>query len=778
MDVAEATAMRRALFLYLAAASVASGEKLRPFAVTEPSWPHTEHKLKPSKFWGPKIKAPYPTNAWWEDVVLDTGRNPVFNRPYSITFHDNGPLVGMSRKMVAANGHFISKWWNNGVTMGFTTPSSGHQVIDYDEMTVTVKYNFDKGSVTVPTARGCPYMTAVYAGVLPQLKFIANDIASVDGAVGGGTATGTRFTVRTVSTQVWMVYTTTTTTFTWDNTTMTAAAPTTVRLAATPWVMPLEQSRPVLDKYAACIPTSGTVALDVDSTYSHVTVRWGTHGGCAPLILTLPHHQDVLSHLKHSFTRLRYDGILGNMVGVVASTWSWSQRLIDISYYALHPIAADHKDAITAQLEKDLAFTGMAPDTYSFGKGACRIARLALIAEELKRPDLAEKATAVLYAAFAPWVVGEGLDKIMYDTTWYGTPPKRGLDDWHEDFGAGWYNDHHFHFGYWLYAASVLAKNNHTWAAETREKFTALARDIANPSPKDPWFPVQRHFDWYAGHSWASGLMPFTDGRNQESSSECLNAWYGLMLYGKAIGDTNIQRAGASLLAHEMRGAKKYWHSTSDSSVYPDIFAKNKGVGMIWGDKVDYNTWFGAGVVYALGINMIPFTPLSELYLDQKWMAEAHPVLEKGLAVGYTDDWAAVVHLAEAVLDPPKAWAKVEKLGHFDDGMSRTNAMWWIATRPKFNPHRPLYFDLGSGDQPDVLPVAHSSDGVDRRSLHGTVLGALIAMVLVGGVLAALYTVAARRDLLPWEGGRSPAAAALLGGEPPLAYSAEHDPDM
>lgn len=38
-------------------------------------------------------------------------------------------------------------------------------------------------------------------------------------------------------------------------------------------------------------------------------------------------------------------------------------------YYALHPIAADHKDAITAQLEKDLAFTGMAPDTYSFGKG-------------------------------------------------------------------------------------------------------------------------------------------------------------------------------------------------------------------------------------------------------------------------------------------------------------------------------------------------------------------------------------------------------------------------
>ncbi len=34
-------------------------------------------------------------------------------------------------------------------------------------------------------------------------------------------------------------------------------------------------------------------------------------------------------------------------------------------------------------------------------------------------------------------ISGEGLDKVMYDTTWYGTPPKKGLDDWHEDFGAG-----------------------------------------------------------------------------------------------------------------------------------------------------------------------------------------------------------------------------------------------------------------------------------------------------------------------------------------------------
>lgn len=59
--------------------------------------------------------------------------------------------------------------------------------------------------------------------------------------------------------------------------------------------------------------------------------------------------------------------------------------------------------------------------------------------------------------------------------------------------------------------------------------------------------------------------------------------------------------------------------------------------------------------------------------------------MAKGLAVGYTDDWAAVVHLAEAVIDPAKAWRKIEKLGHFDDGVppprprspGPREAVWW-----------------------------------------------------------------------------------------------------
>lgn len=61
------------------------------------------------------------------------------------------------------------------------------------------------------------------------------------------------------------------------------------------------------------------------------------------------------------------------------------------------------------------------------------------------------------------------------------------------------------------------------------------------------------------GHSWASGIFPSASGRNQESVSEALNAWYGLALYGMALGDASLRDLGRVMLATEMRSGFKYW---------------------------------------------------------------------------------------------------------------------------------------------------------------------------------------------------------------------------
>ena len=53
-------------------------------------------------------------------------------------------------------------------------------------------------------------------------------------------------------------------------------------------------------------------------------------------------------------------------------------------------------------------------------------------------------------------------------------------------------------------------------------------------------FPKARHEDFYAGHSWASGIFFMGQGKAQESSSEAANAYYGAYLLATSLGDVAL----------------------------------------------------------------------------------------------------------------------------------------------------------------------------------------------------------------------------------------------
>jgi endo-1,3(4)-beta-glucanase len=54
--------------------------------------------------------------------------------------------------------------------------------------------------------------------------------------------------------------------------------------------------------------------------------------------------------------------------------------------------------------------------------------------------------------------LNENKDYLLYDTTHGGIITKDGLEDFGADFGNGIYNDHHFHYGYHIYAAATIGK--------------------------------------------------------------------------------------------------------------------------------------------------------------------------------------------------------------------------------------------------------------------------------------------------------------------------------
>ena len=61
-------------------------------------------------------------------------------------------------------------------------------------------------------------------------------------------------------------------------------------------------------------------------------------------------------------------------------------------------------------------------------------------------------------ATLLPWLQGSNKNPLLYDTTWGGLVIQNGLSNPYVNFGNTYYNDHHFQYGYFAYAAAVIAK--------------------------------------------------------------------------------------------------------------------------------------------------------------------------------------------------------------------------------------------------------------------------------------------------------------------------------
>ena len=280
-------------------------------------------------------------------------------------------------------------------------------------------------------------------------------------------------------------------------------------------------------------------------------------------------------------------------------------------------------------------------------------------------------------------MAGQNGDPLVYDSDWGGLVVQSGITNPASAFGQGFYNDHHFHYGYWIYAAAAMAKDNPTWVSQWGDEVMDLIRDIAEPSGSDPYFGYMRNKDWFVGHSWAAGLFEFGDARNQESSSEAVNAWYSVYLYGLAIGDDRIRDLGRMMLATELRSTWKYWQINTGEGIYPEPFASNKVVGILWGTKVDHATFFGANLEFIHGIQMLPYTPITEELLRAEWIEEEYPVIQPAtLSPDIGEGWKGFIYMAHAVIDPNAAWSECQTLNGYDDGNTKTNTLYWLATRP------------------------------------------------------------------------------------------------
>jgi len=312
-------------------------------------------------------------------------------------------------------------------------------------------------------------------------------------------------------------------------------------------------------------------------------------------------------------------------------------------------------------------------------------------------------------------------------------PDCPAIKDVNEDFGNGWYNDHHFHYGYHIYAAAVVAKHRPDWGRKYFDRILLYIRDIANPSADDKHFPMYRQKDWYLGNSWAAGLMSMElspHGREQESSSEAIAAFEGIALYGNVMMDVFgedegklgsarlVRNVGELLTAMEVSAANRFWHvwgSKTDEegstivsttkgdalksiphiNTYPKKYPQPV-VGMMYDTMASFQTWFAPEDVVSYGIQLIPLTAVAERRDDPEWSNILYPLYAKSCEDaneandgfcnenGWSIVQAALLSETGEVADAFEMAQEIPEEVFISDGAcgnSLSNTLWFISTR-------------------------------------------------------------------------------------------------
>lgn len=723
-----------------------------------------DHPEKPAKWWG-ALAAPYPTGAWWLNLVVGDGDEQVVQVPYAYKATEGGLEVSYSAWRRVLSGAAVADIFGADWTIGALADTLDRYLVRHDLLTVHAYFvAAQSGSYKALLARGSPYTTVEYSRATPTLRAlgglssvndrsVAKDSSSQSQVHGKVLVTGTRFVLLTGSGQKWLLYASKPIAFNADGDGLEAVETFTgtLRLAILPancaaGAEHLDHHAPVVPlaaqvSYRATGSESGDVSSRADILYRFSTETWenwaplptpAATGGAGPtltrstgppslLTLLLPHHVDSLVNSAGNVVSgfcgeapASFESLKGPLTPVKGSEWQLHEKLPHTHWFSPPPAGASalrgspasgpsakHVEAIVAALQEDVyAVPPTAKDSYGFGKEVSRMAQLALVAEAVGARDLALVAQQKVKDALEPWLEGSTENALLYDRTYGGVVTSDGLADKESDFGNGWYNDHHFHYGYFIYAAAVAARSDPVWARRWGSRVMMLVRDIAGnlpdekstadaaraPQPAaDPLFPVARHKDWYDGHSWASGLAAQANGKGQESSSEACNAYYAVALYGLAIGSAELHDYGRILLATEKRSAQAYYHMPRNTPMYDVAFASNRMVGNLGAADATASTWFGSEVEYFHGIQVMPVTPFTEELFDEEFVAQEFPLLATALAREENppqEPWKGVIYQVQAIVQPEEAWENLVQHEDFGSGGAKALALYWAATRP------------------------------------------------------------------------------------------------
>jgi endo-1,3(4)-beta-glucanase len=548
-----------------------------------PQFTWRQHPVQPEGFPQSDLQKPIETNKWWGNIPIpgaETGN--LFAFPYTV-WYSNTTLYGMNimhtdaSQRVYDTAHSPPQFyyspvgivsWNMGATEFSTDIKMSLDTPTQFSINVNLVPGSGSGTLQLPLVNGMAYVTGIYSDLTPYLTTSGKAILSYQNYIA---PSSTKYKVGFNDGTTWLIY----------------AFPSTGNTFS------LSQNGNSLvgnGKFSgyiqiAKIPTGNTAAEALYDAYSGTyvtgmalfgsTSSWtGTYGfkfttagktSSSLLHFALPHHMASFDSTTQNTATAIYlqSTTMGLMQAYTATTWTMTETLpLDITFLpggaevssfsakALSAIAS----AVEADVQQDISSLSNLDSQYFAGKALAMYAEICLVANDiLKNSSLAATCLSKLKTAFARFSSNQQQAPLCYDYSWKGLVSTAGFNDSGADFGNTYYNDHHYHYGYFVHTAAIIGRLDSTWLTQSNIDYVeSLIRDVANPSSSDPYYPVFRSFDWFVGHSWSKGLFFSADGKDEESGSEDYNFAYGMKLWG-IVTQNSAMHARANLMLAVMK---------------------------------------------------------------------------------------------------------------------------------------------------------------------------------------------------------------------------------
>ena len=541
---------------------------------------------------------PVPTNDWWSSLVKENHASNLFSYPFAMKTLSKGLIVSYIPKGVLDD--------LEPIVVGVKGLSAVKATVsDHSDWTVTMNWNDGQHSLSATAGIAMPFLyftketkDEIVITINSGTVKIENEILIIENA-----KYGKSFAVYAPSGSVWSnnsnVYTSTLNGKNYWS------------LAMLSTENDIRNNALELKKYAYVFPAN----TNVNWTYNEKTSVLRTdfivttdikEGNNTQMLLgLLPHQWSNLSDDSNINKSYCYNSVRGEIKTIEGNKFStenvFNGILSTLPYIDTNSaFSKDELNRMLTLMQNDQI--GEWTDSYNDGQLLNRLIQSARIAYEINNRTAFDALFKTIKNRVENWLKaepGEVAFLFYYNKDWsamIGYPAGHGQDSN--------LNDHHFHWGYFIHAASFLEQYEPGWASKWGEMVNLLVRDAACSNRNDEMFPFLRNFSPYAGHCWANGFATFPQGNDQESTSESMQFHSSLIHWGTITNDKAIRDLGIYLYTTEMTAIDEYWFD-----MYNRNFPQDQSYSLIsrlWGNSFDNGTFWTNDIAASYGIELYP----------------------------------------------------------------------------------------------------------------------------------------------------------------------------